>query len=99
MIPRPFGRRKPITRKTSNRRGRGGRRGEPICWSPLRPPRPLRFKILQQPRALGGLTPSRIVARVLLGLLAVLDDVALGEQDLAQDRSPLRRAAQQELEV
>ena len=36
---------------------------------------------------------------LLLGLLAVLDDVALLEQDALGDLAPERRAAQQELEV
>src|SRR5205823_12243240 len=53
----------------------------------------------EQHRVPCGPTPSRVVARVLLRLLAVLDDVALSEQDLAQDRAPRRCAAEQELEV
>src|SRR4051812_37174716 len=37
--------------------------------------------------------------RILLGLLSRGDDVTLGEQDLLQDLPPLRRAAEQELEI
>src|SRR3954469_10211587 len=35
----------------------------------------------------------------LFGLLALFDDVAVGEQHLLHRRLPLRRAAEQELEV
>ena len=45
-------------------------------------------------------TPSRLVlGRLLLGLLTVLDDVALLEEDSLRDLAPKRRAAQQEFEV
>ena len=47
-----------------------------------------------------GVATSRLLrGRLLLGLLAVLDDVALLEEDALGDLAPERRPAQQELEV
>src|SRR3954454_21789251 len=46
----------------------------------------------------GTLALRRLVCR-LLGLLALLDDVAVGEEHLLHRRPPLRGAAQEELEV
>src|SRR6202007_2404928 len=47
----------------------------------------------------GSAAAGGILHRRLLGLLAVLDDVALLEQDALGDLAPQRRAPQQELQI
>ena len=49
--------------------------------------------------ASGAPRAACVLGRLLLGLLAVLDDVALLEEDPLGDLAPQRRAAQQELQV